>query len=77
MGFTTDGPVSVHTLHYTHTQKLISFKKSRPLWPVIMDDSAPTHKRRKLAKTFKNVPSQKQTVAVGVFGETYSKKDVR
>ena len=36
--------------HYTaHT------KKSRPLWSVMKDDSAPTQKRRKLVKIYKNV----------------------
>ena len=51
-----------------------SSKKSRPLWPVMMDDSVPTHERRKLIKTYKNVPPQKQIVVAKVCGETYSKK---
>ena len=33
-----------------------------------MDDSAPTHERRKLVKTYKNVLPQKQTVAAEVCG---------
>ena len=28
-------------------------QKSRPPWPVMMDDNAPTHERRKLVKTYK------------------------
>ena len=39
------GTVYVYTLHYT-------LKKSRLLWPVMMNDSAPTHERRKLVKTY-------------------------
>ena len=39
------GPVSVHTSHCTHPSH--SSKKSRPLWSMMMDDSAPTYKRRK------------------------------
>ena len=38
-----------------------------------MDDSAPTHKRRKLVKTYKNVLPGKRTVVADVCGETYSK----
>ena len=40
-----------------HTCKISSHssKKSRPLWPVTMDDSAPTQERRKLVKTYENV----------------------
>ena len=41
---------------------------------VRMDDSAPTHKRRKLVKTYKNVLPRKRTVVAEVSGETYSKK---
>ena len=39
----------------------------------MMDDNAPTHKRRKLVKTYKNVLPQKQIVVAKVCGETYSK----
>ena len=36
-----------------HTRKfLFFFKKSWPLWPVMMDDSVPTHERRKLVTTY-------------------------
>ena len=40
----------------------------------MMDDSAPTHERRKLVKTYKNVLPQKRTVVAKVNWETYSKK---
>ena len=77
MGFKTGVLVSVHialiTLHTCKTPTP-SWKKSRPLWPVMMNDSAPIHKRRKLVKTYKNVISQKWTVVAKVCGETYSKK---
>ena len=49
-------------------------KKSGPLWLVMMDDNAPTHKRRKLLKTYKNVLPRKRTVVAKVSGETNSKK---
>ena len=65
------------TVHFTmHTRKISShsLKKSRTRWLVIMDDSAPTHERRKCVKTYKNVLSRKQTVVTEVCGETYSKK---
>ena len=45
-------------MHITlHTRKITSHssKKSRTLWLEMMDDSASTHKRRKLVKTYKNV----------------------
>ena len=59
-----------------HTQKIPShsLKKSRPLWPVMMDDRTPTHERRKLVKTYKNVLPQIWTVVAEVCGETYSKQ---
>ena len=37
--------------------------------------NAPTHKRRKLVKTYKNVLPQKRIVVAEVCGETYSKSD--
>ena len=40
----------------------------------MMDDSVPTHKRRKLIKTFKNVLTRKQTVVAKVCGKIYSKQ---
>ena len=43
------------------------------MWPEMMDDSAPTHERRKLAKTYKNVLLRKWTVVPKVCGETYLK----
>ena len=36
----------------------------------MMDDSAPTHERRKLVKTYKNMLPQKRTVAAEVCGES-------
>ena len=39
-----------------------------------MDDDAPTHKRRRLVKTYQNVLPQKRTVVAEVCRETYSKK---
>ena len=53
MGLKTGGPVSMHTSHCTHIKSHHSSKKSRPLWPVMMNDSAPIHKRRKLVKPTK------------------------
>ena len=38
-----------------------------------IDDSAPTHERRKIVKTYKNVLPRKQIVVAKVCGETYSK----
>ena len=62
--------------HITHIKiPSHSSKKSRPLWPVMMDDSAPIHERRKLIKTYKNVLPWKRIVAAKVCGETYSKND--
>ena len=72
MGLDTGGPLSVHTSHCTH---ISLFEKSRPLWPVMMDDSAPIHERRKLVKTYKNVLPRKRIVVAKVCGETYSKND--
>ena len=64
----------VHTLQCTHVKPHLTLqKKSRPLWPVMMEDSAPTHERRKLVKTYKNVLPRKRTVVAEVSGETYSK----
>ena len=40
----------------------------------MIDDSAPTHKRRKLFKTYKNVLPQKQIVVAEVCGETSKMK---
>ena len=45
------------------------------MWPVMMDDNAPTHKGRKLVKTYKNVLPRKRIVVAKVCGETYSKND--
>ena len=64
----------MHTSHCTHVKFHLTLqKKIRPLWQVMMDDSAPTHEKRKLVKTYKNVIIQKQTVVAKVSGETYSK----
>ena len=53
--------MSVHMLITLHTRKISSHSvsKRRPLWLVMMDDSAPTHKKRKLVKTYKIVLPQK------------------
>ena len=40
----------------------------------MMDDSAPTNKRKKLVKNYKNVLPQKRNVVAKVSKETYSKK---
>ena len=65
-----------HVLNLKYTCRALpscfSSKKSRPLWPVMMDASALTHKKRKLVKTYKNVFPQKWTVVAEVCGETYS-----
>ena len=42
---------------------------------MMMDDSAPTHERRKLVKTYKKCAPSKQTVVAEVCGEAYSKND--
>ena len=52
-------------------------KKSRPLWPMMKDDSASIHVRRKLVKTYKNVLPRKRTMVAKVCGETYSKKMIK
>ena len=76
MGLKTGGPVSVHISHCTHVKSHLTLrKKSRPLWPVMIDDSAPLHERRKLVKTYKNVLPRKLIVVTKVCGETYSKND--
>ena len=41
----------------------------------MMDDNAPSHERRKLFKTYKNVLPQKGIVVAEVCEETYSKND--
>ena len=61
MGFKTGGPISVHTSN--------SSKKSRYLWTVMMDDNAPTHERRTLVKTYKNVLPRIQIVVAEVCRE--------
>ena len=60
-----------------HTRKIPprSSKKSRPLWPVMMDYSAPIHERRKLVKTYKNMLPRKRIVVAKGCRETYSKND--
>ena len=45
------------------------------MWPVMMDDNAPTHERRKPVKTYKNVLPRKRIVVAEVYGETSSKND--
>ena len=64
--------VCTHITLLTH--KISSSKTSKPLWPVIIDDNAPTLKRRKLDKTYKN---RKLIGVAGVCWETYSKNDKR
>ena len=45
----------MYTLHCTHVKSHLTLtKKSRLLWPVMLDDSAPIDERRKLVKTYKN-----------------------
>ena len=41
---------------------------------MMMDDSAPTNKRRKLVRTYKNVLPWKQVIVAEVCRETYSKE---
>ena len=41
----------------------------------MIDDNAPTHERRKLFKTRKNVLPRKRIVVAEVCEETYSKND--
>ena len=40
------------------------------MWPVMMDDNVPTHKRKKLVKTYKDVLPGKRIVVAEVIGET-------
>ena len=52
--------MSVPTLHCTHVKSHLtlsshSLKKSKTLWPVMMDESAPTHDARKSVKTNKKL----------------------
>ena len=60
----------MHTLHCTHIKSHLTLRKksSWPLWLVMMDDSAPTHKKKKLVKTYKNVLPQKRTVVAKEIG---------
>ena len=60
-----------------HTRKIPSHssKKSRPLWPVMIDDNTPTHESRKLVKTYKNLLPRKRILVAEVCGETYFKND--
>ena len=44
---------------------------------MMMDDSVPTHVRRKLVKTYKNELTQKRTVVAEVCGETYFKNVIK
>ena len=52
MRLKTGGPVYVHTSHCTHIKShlIVRKLKNRPLWSVMMDDSAQTHKGRRLVK---------------------------
>ena len=43
----------------------------------MMDDSAPTHKRWNLVKTYKNVLHQKRTMVAKVSEETYSENMIK
>ena len=65
--------MSAHITLHTHKMSSHSSKKSRPLWLVLMDDSAPIHERRTLVKTYKIVLPRKRIVVAEVCGETYSK----
>ena len=71
MGLKTGDPVSVHTSHCTQVKSHLIL-----LSPVMMDDKAPTHERRKLVKTSKTVLPQKWIVVAEVCGETNSKKEM-
>ena len=67
--------MSVHTSHKRKIPSRSS-KKNNPLWPVMMDDNitVPTHERRKLVETYKNVLPQKRIAVAKVFRVTYSKR---
>ena len=68
----------MHTSHCTHVKSHLTLRKRvGPMWPVMMDDSAPIHERRKLVKTYKNVLPRKRIVVAKVCRETYSKYDKR
>ena len=60
--------------HYTAQIPSHSLKKSRLLWSVMIDDNAPTHERRKLVKTYKNVLPLKRIVVAEVCKETKNEK---
>ena len=44
---------------------------------MMIDDSAPTHGRRKLVKTYYNLLSQNRTVVLKVSEETYTKSHTK
>ena len=45
-------------------------KYGSSLWPMMMDDSETTHKRRKLVKTYQNMLLRKRTVVTKVYRKT-------
>ena len=65
--------MSVHT-HKIPSQ---SSKKSRPLWPLMMDDNAPTYGIRQLIKTYKNVLPQNRIVVAEYAGRPTPKMEKR
>ena len=78
MGLKTGGNVSVHTLHCKHMKSdLILPKRVGPCVPVMMDNSAPTHEKGILVKTYKNVLLRKRTMVAKVCRETFSKKRIK
>ena len=61
--------------HTAHTYNPIS-KKCRTLWPVMMDDTATTHKRKKLIKTYKKSrPSKTDCGCWGIQCDLFKKND--
>ena len=65
----------MNTLHCKHVKSDFTLSlKSRTLWPVMINDGAPTREKRKIVKTYKNVLSQKRTVVAIARKETYSQK---
>ena len=55
--------------------KYYCIRSSRKSRPVMMDDSASTHERKKLVKAYKNVLPQKQTAVAEVWGDLLKKDE--
>ena len=82
MGLKTGGPVSVNISHctYAHVKSHLTLRKRvGPMWPVMMDDNASIHERKKnLVETYKKMCSLENRLwqlRYGLCGENNSKND--